>query len=575
VQSTKPHPFLRFAAALAAATCLTTSLPAPAKADSAIGSYLAARQADISRNFTEVVKYGTRALASNPDRVDVLESLVVAYIALGNIDEALPNANHLLSLSENNQIALLVQLSDALKTEDWDEALTLLDGQLSVSPLVDDMIRAWASLGQGQMSEATKIFDTLAENDGTQNFALFQKALAMAHVGDFEGAAEIFGGETPALQLNRRGVLSYAQVLSQLERNEDAIDLLRKSRSPLPDAEVDAVLVSLEAGEALPFKGIDSPRDGIAELLFALSEGLVGETDSTIALIYNRIAEHLNPAHEGAIILSAQLLEQMQHHDLAVEAYARVSKDSFAYPHAALGRTDVLRRWDKLEEATAELQELAETYPDTPRFRVALGDTLMEQDRFAEARKAYDKAIASFKDELPTQWVTYFQRAIALTKLDEWTSAETDFRKSLELSPDEPNVLNYLGYSYVERQENLDEALSMIERAVEARPDSGYIVDSLGWVLFRLGRYQEAVTNMERAVEIMPVDPILNDHLGDTYWAVGRKREAEFQWNRALSFITEDTDMEELNPDRIRRKLDVGLDVVLEEEGADPLHAIQ
>jgi tetratricopeptide (TPR) repeat protein len=131
--------------------------------------------------------------------------------------------------------------------------------------------------------------------------------------------------------------------------------------------------------------------------------------------------------------------------------------------------------------------------------------------------------------------------------------------------------LNYLGYSLVEKRKNLDEALDMIERAVAARPDSGYIVDSLGWVLYRLGRYDEAVGHMERAVELMPVDPVVNDHLGDVFWAVGRKREAEFQWKRALSFIRAGEGDGEADPDRIRRKLEVGLDVVLAEEGAEPL----
>ena len=123
----------------------------------------------------------------------------------------------------------------------------------------------------------------------------------------------------------------------------------------------------------------------------------------------------------------------------------------------------------------------------------------------------------------------------------------------------------------VEKQINLDEALEMIERAVAARPDSGYIVDSLGWVLYRLGRYDEAVGHMERAVELMPVDPVVNDHLGDVYWAVGRYREAEFQWKRALSFIDPDDTQNEADPERIRAKLDRGLDKVLEEEGAPPL----
>ena len=144
-------------------------------------------------------------------------------------------------------------------------------------------------------------------------------------------------------------------------------------------------------------------------------------------------------------------------------------------------------------------------------------------------------------------------------------------RRALRLSPDQPSVLNYLGYTMVERQENLDEALDMIETAAAAQPDSGHIIDSLGWVLYRLGRYDEAVEPMERASQLMAVDPVVNDHLGDVYWAVGRKLEAEFQWKRALSFVDPEDADSEADPDRIRRKLEVGLDAVLAEEGAEPL----
>ncbi len=201
---------------------------------------------------------------------------------------------------------------------------------------------------------------------------------------------------------------------------------------------------------------------------------------------------------------------------------------------------------------------------------MSLGDALREEDRFAEARDAYDEAIALFGEPQESQWKVYFARAITEERLDEWEAAEADFRQALELSPEQPQVLNYLGYSLLERHEKLDEALGMIETAVEASPDSGYIVNSLGWGLYRLGRYEEAVQPMEKAVSLMPVDPVVNDHLGDVLWAVGRELEARFQWQRALSFVHNDQN-DEVDPDRIRRKLEVGLDRVLEEEGAPPV----
>jgi len=211
-------------------------------------------------------------------------------------------------------------------------------------------------------------------------------------------------------------------------------------------------------------------------------------------------------------------------------------------------------------------EEEAEAHPERRMVLVALGDMLRTEERFDAAADAYDRAIALFTQDAAEQWIVYFARGIAHEREDRWPLAEADFRKALELNPGQPSVLNYLGYSWIDMGENLDEALAMIEQAVAARPDSGHIVDSLGWGLYRLGRYEEAVVHMERAAELLPVDPIVNDHLGDVYWAVGRRTEARFQWHRALSFAPEPEDEA-----RIRRKLDVGLDAVLAEEGAPPL----
>ncbi len=374
--------------------------------------------------------------------------------------------------------------------------------------------------------------------------------------------------------------MGYAQILSQVDRQEDAIALIDRMFPGFIHDDLVALRARLEKGEAVPFDALGHPRDGIARVFFTVADTLAAEADPQIVLLYSRVAEHLDPDLFEATILSAQLLEHLQRYELAVTTYGRISPDFYAYPEAALGgRADALRRLERVEEAIGELNALAKAYPDLAPVHVTLGDTLRFEERFEEAVVAYDAAIDLYGPEPPDhRWGgVFFARAISHERLKQWPEAEADFRKALELNPPgQASVLNYLGYSFVEKRINLDEALGgMIEQAVAAEPRSGYIVDSLGWVYFRLGRYEEAVVQMERAVELMPVDPVVNDHLGDTYWAVGRKREAEFQWSRALSFITEDSDLEEIKPDRIRRKLEVGLDLVLEEEGADPLHSAE
>jgi tetratricopeptide (TPR) repeat protein len=547
-----------------------SSLPASAQEGFA-GPYLAARTADTSGDYRAVVEYGTRALAHDPENLGLMEGLIMAEMGLGQIDAAVPVARRLAGLEAENQVAGLVLMADAMKREDWDAVDSLLDGGASVGVFLDQMIRAWSAIGNGQVNRAIGLFDDLAADEGAGDAALFQKALALALVGDYEGAAQILGGDETVLQLNRAGVVAYVQVLSQLERNPDAVALLDEAFPDTADEELLTLRAELAAGKPIPFSTISGAREGLSQLFYEVGQSILGETDPGLVLIYARIAQHLQPDHAGAALVAAQVFEEMDNDALAAEAYGQVPEADRGYPQAQLGRANALRRMGKVDETLATLEALAAKRPDLALVHAALGDTLRFEQRFAEATPHYDAAIALYEEDRPDQWSVYFARAITLEREGLWEKAEADFRHALALFPDQPSVLNYLGYSYVEQRRNLDEALDMIQRAVAARPYDGYIRDSLGWVYYRLGRYEEAVDEMERAVELLPLDPVLNDHLGDTFWAVGRTREAEFQWRRALSFVTDDTNLEELNPDRIRRKLEAGLDVVLEEEGGEPL----
>ncbi len=547
-----------------------TLVPAQAQ-DGFSGAYLAARAADAHADYAAVVTYGTRALAGDPTNIGLMEGLVIAQVGLGDVGQAVPVARRLESLEPGNQVAALVLMADAMKREQWDAVIAMLDNGGSAGGFLDGMIRAWAEVGLGRMSTALELFDRLAEDQGVQDAALFQKALALALVGDYEGAARILGGDEVVLHLSRGGIEAYVQVLSQLERNPDAVALIEEAFPGTNDPALVTLHDELAAGKPIAFTAVSGARDALSQLFYEVADSLSGDTDPGLVLIYARLATYLEPATVGAVLVAANVLEEMGNFALAAEAYASVPDDDPAYPQAQLGRALALRRMGQVEEAIAGLKALAAARPDLAAVHSSLGDIYRFEQRYAEATPEYDAAIALYTEDRPAQWSVYFARGITLERQGRWDDAERDFRKALELFPDQPSVLNYLGYSYVEKRQNLDEALDMIQRAVAARPYDGYIRDSLGWVYYRLGRYDEAVREMERAVELMPVDPVLNDHLGDTYWAVGRVREARFQWNRALSFITDDTNLDELNPDRIRRKLEVGLDAVLQEEGAEPI----
>lgn len=555
---------------------LAFALPAatPALGQGIAGPYLATRLAESSGDFENAVRYGIRAVAKDPQNGTLLERLVISQISLGEIGQAAPLARRLITFAPENQIAGLVLTAEAIHAGRWADVTALQEKGLGIGPLMDQVLAAWAEMGQGRMSQALTAFEALAGAEDGGSFASYHQSMALALAGDFEGAARIFEA-SGGLGLDRAGVIAYAQILSQIERFDDALDLLGRGFPLGGDDEIKALRGALEAGQPVPFTVIGSPRDGAAEAFFSVAQSLVRDLDPGVVLLYARVAQYLRPEFDDAALLTGSLLEMLEHYDLATEAYAQVPATSRLYEHAQQLRAEALRREGRPEEAIALLQELTATHGDNPDLWEALGDTLRAQRRFDEACTAYDGALGiveGYDTVPPAAWATYFHRGICHEQMNRWPQAEADLRRALELSPDRPIVLNYLGYSYVEMRRNFDEALDMIERAVAARPNDGYITDSLGWVYFRLGRYPEAVKQMERAVELTPMDPVLNDHLGDTLWAVGRIREAEFQWRRALSFISERTDLSEIDPDRIRRKLEIGLDRVLAEEGGEPLH---
>lgn len=540
----------------------------PVRAEEGLsGAYLAARSAAIANDYAAAAQYYTLALADDPGHPVLMEFTVLSQLSLGDLDAALGVARQMQEAGIQSQIAAMVILADQVQRDAWEEVLNDFTAGPRIGPLVDGLALAWAQFGLGRMSEALETFDRLAQERGIGGLALLHKAFALASVGDFEGAEQILSGESgPVLRATRRGVIAYAQVLSQLDRFADGVALIDATFGPQSDEEMMALRARLEAGESIAFDIVHNPREGLAEAFLGLAGALSGEADNGYTLIYARMAQALRPDLSDALLMVAGLLEAQQQYDLAIAAYESIPVQSPAYAAATMGRAEALYRSGQPEAALATMQALVETHANNIVAHVVLGDMLRRVDRFDEATLAYDQAIALIGAPQPQHWVVFYSRGISHERAKRWDKAEADFRRALELSPDQPQVLNYLGYSFVDMGTNLDEALALIERAVAARPRDGYIIDSLGWAYYRLGRYAEAVTQMERAAELEAVDPIVNDHLGDVLWAVGRKLEAEFQWRRALSFGPEE--QEAL---RIRRKLEVGLDKVLEEEGAPPL----
>jgi Flp pilus assembly protein TadD len=550
--------------------------PLPAVAGSFSGAYLAARQAQFANDYSTAARYFTIALTRDPSNISLMEELVLAQVALGQFERAAVVARQMEANGHKSQIGQMALAAVEGAEGAYDALIARADAQRLMGDLVDRLVKAWALVGRGDMRAALIEFDAVTQASGTRAFGMYHKALALALVGDLEAAEALFGAGQPGTIIGaRRGVVAHVQILSQLGRTTEALALLDARFGATQDPEIVQMRSKITAGEGLRFDVLRGPKEGLAEVFFTIAGALAGEPRGTDTLLFARVAQHIRPDFVDASLLLAQLLEDQGQYEAAVAAYRAVPASHPAFHVAEMGRAESLREAGKLDTAIEVLTRLAQSHGQLPVVHSALGDLLRSDERFESAAEAYDRSLALWEGRENTDWRTYYTRGIVHERLGNWAQAEADFRTALKISPGQPNVLNYLGYSLVEKQIKLDEALEMIQEAVAARPQSGYIIDSLGWALFRLGRFEEAVPHMERAAELMSIDPVVNDHLGDVYWAVGRRLEAQFQWKRALSFIDHGEVSEDADPARIRRKLEVGLDRVLEEEGATPLELVK
>jgi tetratricopeptide (TPR) repeat protein len=293
----------------------------------------------------------------------------------------------------------------------------------------------------------------------------------------------------------------------------------------------------------------------MCEALFNLAVLLQGENSNDVALLMARLALEGRPDDSLFIVLLADVLDTQNHPEDALALYRKVPADSPYGWQAQVKIGEELHKLGNDDEAIAWLQKQVDSRPDRPEAAAELGDILRASKRFAEAAKAYDTAIARLPHPQANDWSVFYFRGIALERSDNWTKAEADFKKALELQPDQPYVLNYLGYTWVDRGVHLDEAIAMLQKAIQQKPDDGFIIDSLAWAYYRLKQYDKAVVYQEKAISLEPGDPVLNDHLGDIYWMVGRHTEARFQWQRALAFKPE---ADQVKP--IEAKLQHGLD---------------
>ena len=543
------------------------SIAGMVRAEISFGGYLAGRHALSTKDFDAASTYLSRAIEDDLENPELLNGLISVQVSLGDIGAAKISSDNLDLLGVQTQLSNMVKIAIQLRNRDFDNAKQQIENEQGINPLLDKIVTGWAFADEGNFENAETIFDEIGKGSSLAQFSQMQKASMLAAYGRYESALNTI--ENLEKNSNRISIDARAlkvQLLLKLDNKEEATEYFSKIFGDGVNSDAANLRMQVEDHpNAYSIEESLSLEAGIAYAFYAIADILKDDADPNTALLYVRLAQYLNENSQKAILLAADLLEQMGQYDLAVEEYAKISPSSSYFLSSELGRVGALRDGGKTEAALEVLYYLSREFSDIGIVHNSLGDFLRREERYSEAKIAYDRAVDIYRENNNVSWVVLYARGITHERLQEWDKAESDFRNALTINPDQANVLNYLGYSLIDRGEKLDEAMTMIEKAVSLQPESGYIVDSLAWGLFKLGQYETAIPHMEKAAELMPVDPIVTDHLGDLYWAVGRQLEAKFQWRRALSF-----DPELKDATRIREKLRIGLDRVLVNEGLKP-----
>jgi tetratricopeptide (TPR) repeat protein len=559
------HPLLSRRAAVVGAVVLW-SLPsalaaqAPTPQDlshsTASGSYLAARHAGVERDSGTAAAYYLNVLKADPRNADLLSRSFLSVLTDGDIDEAGRLADRLIQLDRTDRIARLVIGVRALKQKQY--AIARQNFAQSVRGPVTDLtatlLSAWALAGAGDTHAAIDTLDRLAGPDWYAIFKDLHAGLILDVANNKKEAGKRYERAYKADPMALRTVQAYARYLSRNGGKDDALKLYQQFNKGVADHPVVVEeMKEVSAGDRLPPLA-DSPRAGAAEALYGLGASIGRRGGEDLALVYLQLALYLEPTHAMALLSLADLYDSLKKPELAIKIYDRIPASSPLRRNAEIQVASDLDSLDRTDEAKKRLEALIAEHPKDSEAIIALGNILRGRKAFAECAEVYSKAVDNLAVPEKANWVLFYFRGICYERSKQWPKAEADLKKALELFPDQPLVLNYLGYSWVDQGVNLDEGMRMIRRAVEQRPDDGYIVDSLGWANFRIGNYEDAVKDLDRAVELKPDDSTINDHLGDAYWRVGRVLEAHFQWSHA----------KDLNPDaedlpKIEQKLKSGL----------------
>ena len=530
--------------------------------DNVYGAYLAGRVAHMRQNFNMAADYYIKSLNLGTQSEDLVSNVYLLLASEGRIKES---AEYALKAHENGDKSNLI--SFVLMTEDM--AQNNFDQAFNHSLLIEDkpfkdtilpLFQAWILAAQNKRQEAFETLDKLKKEKSLLPLYHLHRGMLGDYFDDDKDAVlqdyeYIVNDEKMPLSFRSLQVIGNFYLRAGLK--EKIVDLAQKysdqnNKAPMMEALVDSFK---NADEKKLKKYIDTPQKGFAEAMFNVGTIFRGYQNEA-AQLFMALVLYLNPDFEVARISLADLYEQAHRYQKATDEYLKIEVWSPVYFIAQMKAASDYAELKQDEKALKILEDLLKKYPKNNQLTFRLGELNRSMERYEESVSFYQKTLDGLPLYDTDRWLIYYALGISFEREKKWNEAEDAFKNALELSGRHPLVLNYLGYLWIERGINTNEALFMIFEAHRKNSEDGHIIDSLGWALYKMGKYDEAVKVLERASEYLPANAVVFDHLGDAYWQAGRKNEARFQWRHALS-ATQDKD--DVDQQTIRLKIEQGL----------------
>ena len=503
--------------------------PTPPDSSGAYSAFLNAHFAASQADSNVAAQEYLRALSAAPDSPDLLRQALMASIVSGRAD-AIGLARRL----PGDPMGQILLGNEAARSGDWQGAQQRFDSlpQTGVPKLLRPLLAAWAQQGAGQTDRALARLEPLLSDQHFGSAYALHAALIADLAGRTADAARFYAKASENLGFRS---MRMAQILASFTARQgheaEALRDIAGTAQATPMLRI--ALPALAAN--LRQRPVASAMDGMAEAYLDVATALRQDNQDQFAMVLVQLALTVRPGFAAARMLGADVLEADGHADRALQMLASIGADNPLSAVVQMRRAELEARVGNQAEALQQLHDLSLAYSDSSLPDAEAGDILRMNGDYAGATAAYSRAIARIAAPSALDWPLFYDRGVAYKQSNEWPKAEEDFQKALQLEPNQPIVLNYLGYSWADRGEHLDDARRMIESAARQRPDDGAVIDSLGWVMLRLGETENAVRTLERASELQPEDPTINSHLGDAYWAADRKMEATYQWRRALT----------------------------------------